>query len=128
MLKEGERKEGQPRLLAVDNDMVVPVNKTVRVITTGSDVIHAFAVPSFGIKIDAIPGRLNETWFKATREGIYYGQCSELCGKDHAYMPIAVRVVSEQAFAAWVEESKKKYARDEIVPPTNVAAAQSTAR
>jgi cytochrome c oxidase subunit II len=128
MLKEGERKEGQPRLLAVDNDMVVPVNKTVRVITTGSDVIHAFAVPSFGIKIDAIPGRLNETWFKATREGVYYGQCSELCGKDHAYMPIAVRVVSEQAFAAWVEESKKKYARDEIVPPINVAAAQSTAR
>jgi cytochrome c oxidase subunit 2 len=123
MLKEGERKEGQPRLLAVDNDMVVPVNKTVRVITTGSDVIHAFAVPSFGIKIDAIPGRLNETWFKATREGVYYGQCSELCGKDHAYMPITVRVVSEQAFAAWVEDAKKKYARDDIVPPTNVAAA-----
>jgi cytochrome c oxidase subunit 2 len=123
MLKEGERKEGQPRLLAVDNDMVVPVNKTVRVITTGSDVIHAFAVPSFGIKIDAIPGRLNETWFKATREGVYYGQCSELCGKDHAYMPIAVRVVSEQAFSAWVEDAKKKYARDDIVPPTNVAAA-----
>src|SRR5262245_27590181 len=128
MLKEGERKEGQPRLLAVDNDMVVPVNKTVRVITTGSDVIHAFAVPSFGIKIDAIPGRLNETWFKATREGVYYGQCSELCGKDHAFMPIAVRVVSEEAFTAWVEDAKKKYARDEIVPPTNVAAAQSTAR
>jgi cytochrome c oxidase subunit II len=126
MLKEGERKEGQPRLLAVDNDMVVPVNKTVRVITTGSDVIHAFAVPSFGIKIDAIPGRLNETWFKATREGVYYGQCSELCGKDHAYMPIAVRVVSEQAFSAWVEDAKKKYARDDIVPPTNVAAAPPT--
>jgi cytochrome c oxidase subunit II len=129
MLKEGERKEGQPRLLAVDNEMVVPVNKTVRVITTGSDVIHAFAVPSFGIKIDSIPGRINETWFKAVREGVYYGQCSELCGKDHAYMPIAVRVVSEQAFAAWVEEAKKKYARDEILPPTNVATAeQSTAR
>ena len=125
MLKEGERKEGQPRLLAVDNEMVVPVNKTVRVITTGADVIHSFAVPSFGIKIDAIPGRINETWFKATREGIYYGQCSELCGKDHAFMPIAVRVVSEQAFAAWVEEAKKKYARDGVVPPTNVAAAQS---
>jgi cytochrome c oxidase subunit II len=109
--------------------MVVPVNKTVRVITTGSDVIHAFAVPSFGIKIDSIPGRINETWFKVAREGVYYGQCSELCGKDHAYMPIAVRVVSEQAFAAWVEEAKKKYARDEIVPPTNVATAeQSTAR
>jgi cytochrome c oxidase subunit 2 len=128
MLKAGELKQDQPRLLAVDNEMVVPVNKSVHVITTGADVIHAFAVPSFGIKIDAIPGRLNETWFKATREGVYYGQCSELCGKDHAYMPIAVRVVSEQAFAAWVEESKKKYARDEAVPPTNVAAAQSTAQ
>jgi cytochrome c oxidase subunit 2 len=128
MLKEGERKEGQPRLLAVDNEMVVPVNKTVRVITTGADVIHSFAVPSFGIKIDAVPGRINETWFKATREGVYYGQCSELCGKDHAYMPIAVHVVSEQAFAAWLEEAKKKYARDVVVPPTNVAAAQSITR
>ena len=126
MLKEGERKEGQPRLLAVDNEMVVPVNKTVRVITTGSDVIHSFAVPSFGIKIDAVPGRINETWFTATREGVYYGQCSELCGKDHAFMPIAVRAVSEQAFSAWVEEAKKKYARDEAPPATTVAAAQST--
>ncbi len=128
MLKEGERKEGQPRLLAVDNEMVVPVNKIVRVITTGSDVIHSFAVPSFGIKIDAVPGRINETWFTATREGVYYGQCSELCGKDHAFMPIAVHVVSEQAFSAWVEEAKKKYARDEALPPTTVAAAQSTPR
>jgi cytochrome c oxidase subunit 2 len=89
----------------------------------GADVIHAFAVPSFGIKIDAIPGRLNETWFKATREGVYYGQCSELCGKDHAFMPIAVRVVSEQAFAAWIEDAKKKFARDDSKPATNVAAA-----
>ena len=128
MLKDNQRKAGQPRLLAVDNEMVVPVNKTVRVITTGSDVIHAFAVPSFGIKIDAIPGRINETWFKATREGMYYGQCSELCGKDHAFMPIAVHVVSEQAFVAWVEDAKKKYARDEVVPPTNVAAVQATTR
>jgi cytochrome c oxidase subunit II len=107
MLQEKDRKSDQPRLLAVDNDIVVPVNKIVRVQTIGSDVIHSFAVPSFGIKIDAIPGRLNETWFKATREGIYYGQCSELCGKDHAFMPIAVRVVSEQAFNAWVDEAKK---------------------
>jgi len=128
MLKEGERREGQPRLLAVDNEMVVPVNKTVRVITTGSDVIHSFAVPSFGIKIDAVPGRINETWFTATREGVYYGQCSELCGKDHAFMPIAVRAVSEQAFSAWVEEAKKKYARDEAPPATTVAAVQSTPR
>ncbi len=128
MLKEDQRKPDQPRLLAVDNEMVVPVNKIVRVITTGSDVIHSFAVPSFGIKIDAVPGRNNETWFKATREGVYYGQCSELCGKNHAFMPIEVRVVSEQAFAAWVEDAKKKYARDDMMPPTNVAAAQPTTR
>ncbi|MGJ5154003.1 cytochrome c oxidase subunit II [Bradyrhizobium sp. HKCCYLR1023] len=100
----------QPRLLAVDNEMVVPVNKVIRVQTTGADVIHSWAIPSFGVKIDAIPGRLNETWFKATKVGMYYGQCSELCGKDHAYMPIAVRVVSDQEFTAWVEDAKKKYA------------------
>jgi cytochrome c oxidase subunit 2 len=100
----------QPRLLGVDNEMVVPVNKVVRIQTTGADVIHSFAVPSFGIKIDSIPGRLNETWFKATKEGVFYGQCSELCGKDHAFMPIAVRVVSDQEFASWVEGAKKKFA------------------
>ena len=96
--------------------MVVPVNKVVRVLVTGADVIHSFAVPSFGIKIDAIPGRLNETWFKAEREGIYYGQCSELCGKDHAFMPIAVRVVSEQAYTAWLEQAKKKFATATTAP------------
>jgi cytochrome c oxidase subunit 2 len=113
LVKENELKGDQIRLLSVDNEMVVPVNKVVRVYTTGADVIHAFKVPSFGIMIDAIPGRLNETWFKATREGVYYGQCSELCGKDHAFMPIAVRVVSEQAYAAWIEDAKKKYARND---------------
>jgi len=110
MLQDKDRKPDQPRLLAVDNDLVVPVNKIVRVQVIGSDVIHAFAVPSFGIKIDVVPCRLNETWFKATREGIYYGQCSELCGKDHAYMPIAVRVVSDKDYATWLEQAKKKYA------------------
>ncbi len=100
----------QPRLLGVDNEMVVPVNKVVRVQVTGADVIHAFAMPAFGVKIDAIPGRLNETWFKAAKTGMFYGQCSELCGKDHAFMPIAVRVVSDQEFASWVEAAKKKYA------------------
>jgi cytochrome c oxidase subunit 2 len=100
----------KPRLLGVDNEMVVPVNKVVRIQTTGADVIHSFAVPAFGIKIDAIPGRLNETWFKATKLGMFYGQCSELCGKDHAFMPIAVRVVNDQEFAAWVETAKKKFA------------------
>ncbi|MDB5617121.1 cytochrome c oxidase subunit II [Tardiphaga sp.] len=102
----------KPRLLGVDNEMVVPVNKVVRIQTTGADVIHSFAVPSFGIKIDSVPGRLNETWFKATKEGMYYGQCSELCGKDHAFMPIAIRVVSDQEFASWIEGAKKKFASD----------------
>lgn len=99
-----------PRLLGVDNEVVVPVNKIIRVQTTAADVIHSFAIPAFGIKIDAIPGRLNETWFKATKEGMYYGQCSELCGKDHAFMPIAIRVVSDTDFTTWVEAAKKKYA------------------
>jgi len=124
MLKEGERKPDQPRLLAVDNEMVVPVNKVIRVQVIGSDVIHAFAVPSFGIKIDAVPGRLNETWFKATREGMYYGQCSELCGRDHAYMPIAVRVVNERDYTAWLDQAKKKYATDDSRPAANVVAAK----
>lgn len=122
MLKDHERKADQPRLLAVDNEMVVPVNKVIRVQVIGAEVIHAFAVPSFGIKIDAVPGRLNETWFKATREGMYYGQCSELCGKDHAYMPIAVRVVSDQAYAAWLEQAKKKYAINDAPRATTLAA------
>jgi cytochrome c oxidase subunit 2 len=107
---EKRQKCEAPRLLAVDNEIVVPVSKIVRVQVTGADVIHSFAVPAFGIKIDAVPGRLNETWFQATREGMFYGQCSELCGKDHAFMPIAVRVVSEQAFNDWVEQAKKKFA------------------
>ena len=133
MLQEKDRKPDQPRLLAVDNEMVVPVNKIVRVQTIGAEVIHSFAVPSFGIRIDAIPGRLNETWFKATREGVYYGQCSELCGKDHAFMPIAVRVVNEQAFKEWVEAANKrpdwKSAGAVQAAPTAVADAnQSTAR
>jgi cytochrome c oxidase subunit 2 len=90
-----------PRLLGVDHSLVVPINKVVRVQTTGADVIHSFAVPAFGIKIDSIPGRLNETWFKATKLGVYYGQCSELCGKDHAFMPIVVKVVSDQDYDDW---------------------------
>jgi cytochrome c oxidase subunit II len=128
MLSDKDRKPDQPRLLAVDNEMVVPVNKNIRVITTGADVIHAFAVPSFGIKIDSIPGRINETWFKATREGVYYGQCSELCGKDHAFMPIAVRVVNDADYTAWLEEAKKKYASDNGDRSTAVAAAGETAQ
>jgi cytochrome c oxidase subunit 2 len=125
IVPEKELKADQPRLLTVDNELVVPVNKVVRVQVTGFDVIHAFAVPSFGIKIDAIPGRLNETWFTATKEGWYYGQCSELCGKDHAFMPIAVHVVSDDEFKTWLEQAKKKFAAapSPTDRPTNVAAA-----
>lgn len=102
--------EDFPRLLAVDNEVVVPVNKAVLVQVTAGDVLHAFTVPSFGVKIDAVPGRLNQTWFQATKEGVYYGQCSELCGKDHAFMPLAFRVVSEEKFNAWMAEAKQKFA------------------
>ena len=123
LVKDENLKQDQPRLLAADTEMVVPVNKNVLVLTTGADVIHSFTVPSFGIKIDAIPGRINETWFKATREGLYYGQCSELCGRDHAFMPINVRVVSEQAFATWVADAKKKYAMKDNAK-INLAAVQ----
>jgi len=108
MMQEGQREEfgkqdvaEYPRLLAVDNEVVAPVGVTVRVLVTASDVLHAFAVPAFGIKVDAVPGRINEIWFKAEREGLYYGQCSELCGKDHAFMPIAVRVVSQEQYDSW---------------------------
>lgn len=113
----------QPRLLAVDNEVVVPVNKIIRVQVTAADVIHSFAMPAFGVKIDAVPGRLNETWFQATKEGTFYGQCSELCGKDHAYMPIAIRVVNDKDFAAWVEAAKKKYASNPANSFASVGAA-----
>jgi len=126
MLPDKDLKPDQPRLLTVDNEMVVPVDKVIRVQVTGFDVIHSFSVPSFGIKIDAIPGRLNETWFKATKQGWFYGQCSELCGKDHAFMPIAVRVVSDAEFATWVEEAKKKFAA--APSPNKVAAATEPSR
>jgi cytochrome c oxidase subunit II len=115
----------KPRLLGVDNEMVVPLNKVVRIQTTGADVIHSFAIPAFGIKIDSIPGRLNETWFKATKLGMFYGQCSELCGKDHAFMPIAVRVVNDQEFATWVEGAKKKFATN---PANSFASVGAAAR
>jgi cytochrome c oxidase subunit 2 len=119
MVEEADLKEGQPRLLAVDNDVVVPVNKTVRVIVTATDVIHNWAIPAFGMKMDAIPGRLNEAWFRAEKTGTYYGQCSELCGQRHAFMPIAVRVVSEEDYAAWLEQAKQEFAT--AAPETRVA-------
>lgn len=106
MIPENELKPGQLRLLAVDNEAVVPVNKVVRLQVTAADVIHSFVIQSFAVRIDAVPGRLNEAWFKAEREGLYYGQCSKLCGKDHAYMPIAFRVVSQDKYDAWLAQKK----------------------
>ncbi|HEX4040157.1 MAG TPA: cytochrome c oxidase subunit II [Xanthobacteraceae bacterium] len=123
LVADKDLKPGQPRLLTVDNEMVVPVNKVVHVLVTGADVIHSFAVPSFGIRIDAIPGRMNETWFKATKMGLFYGQCTELCGKDHAFMPIVVHVVSENDFNAWATQAKQKFSAENGVPPNAFAEA-----
>ncbi len=123
MVQDKDLKPGQPRLLTVDNELVVPVNKVVHVLVTGADVIHSFMVPSFGIRIDAIPGRMNETWFKAITTGMFYGQCSELCGKDHSFMPIAVHVVSESDFNAWAAQAKQKFSAENGVPPNTYAAA-----
>jgi len=122
MVQDKDLKPDQPRLLTVDNEMVVPVNKVVHVLVTGADVIHSFMVPSFGIRIDAVPGRMNETWFKATATGMFYGQCSELCGKDHSFMPIAVRVMSEGDFNAWLAQAKQKFSAENGVPPNTFAA------
>jgi cytochrome c oxidase subunit 2 len=114
MLEDKDLKAGQPRLLAVDNVVVVPVNKVVKVLITANDVLHAWALPSFGVKRDAVPGRINETWFKAERVGTFYGQCSELCGIKHAFMPIEVRVVSEEDYQEWLTDAKVKFAKEII--------------
>lgn len=107
MVADKDLKPGQPRLLTVDKEVIVPVGKTVHLLTTANDVIHSWTIPAFGMKIDSIPGRLNDDWFKVEREGVYYGQCSELCGKDHAFMPIAVRAVSEADFNTWADTAKQ---------------------
>ena len=101
----------EPRILGVDNVMVVPVNKVIEIETTGADVIHSWSLPEMGVKMDAIPGRLNHTWFKANFTGTFYGQCSELCGARHAFMPIEVKVVTDAQYAAWLATAKKKYAQ-----------------
>ena len=119
MIETKNLKPNQPRLLETDNHVVVPVNKVVKVLITANDVLHAWALPSFGVKRDAVPGRINETWFKAEKEGIYYGQCSELCGSRHAFMPITVRVVSEKQYNEWLKEAKAKFAK---YPENNVVA------
>ena len=121
MIEDKDLKEGQPRLLAVDNEVVVPVNKVVKVMITANDVLHAWALPSFGVKRDAVPGRINETWFKADRTGTFYGQCSELCGIKHAFMPITVNVVSEKDYNEWLEKAKVEFAKEEISNNIKVA-------
>ncbi len=110
MKPESELQPGELRLLAVDNEALVPVNEVIAVHITSNDVIHAFGVPSFGVRMDAIPGRLNQTWFKIEKEGVYYGQCFFICGKDHAYMPIAIRAVSREKYNEWLAQSKQKFA------------------
>jgi cytochrome c oxidase subunit 2 len=121
MVEDKDLKENQPRLLTVDNEVYVPVNKVVKVMITANDVLHAWALPSFGVKRDAVPGRINETWFKADRIGTYYGQCSELCGIKHAFMPITVNVVSEQEYNLWLEEAKQKFAKGDLNKKLKVA-------
>ena len=103
LVPEKDLKPDQLRLLTTDNEVVLPVDTTIRIQVTASDVLHAFAVPAFGIKIDAVPGKLNETWVKIERPGMYYGQCSELCGQGHGFMPIMIHAVSKEDFAAWVK-------------------------
>lgn len=110
MLEDDELKEGQPRLLATDEAVVLPVDTSVRLLVTADDVIHSWAIPAFGVKLDAVPGRINETWIKATRTGTFYGQCSELCGLRHGFMPITVKIVSKDDFAKWVKQAKEEYA------------------
>ncbi len=126
IVEAADLEPGQKRLLEVDNRIVVPVNKTVRVIVTAAPdgVLHAWAVPAFGVKIDAVPGRLNETWFRAEREGSYYGQCSELCGVRHGFMPIRVDVVSERAFQAWLVKARQEHA---AAPAANIEMVASNA-
>ena len=121
MVKDEDLKGDQPRLLTVDNEIYVPVNKVVKVMITANDVLHAWALPAFGVKRDAVPGRINETWFKAERTGTFYGQCSELCGIKHAFMPITVNVVTEEEYNKWLEKAKIEFAKEEIKNNIKVA-------
>ena len=126
MLEEDELEEGQPRLLATDEAVVLPVGAKIRLLTTADDVIHSWAIPAFGVKMDSVPGRVNETWFQINREGTYYGQCSELCGTLHGFMPIMIEAVSQEEFDAWVEFAREEYASAND-SPTEVAALDASA-
>ena len=126
MLEDDELEEGQLRLLETDEAVVLPAGATIRLLTTADDVIHSWAVPALGVKMDSVPGRVNETWFKINREGTYYGQCSELCGTLHSFMPIKIEAVSQEAFDAWVEMAREEYASAGAAP-TEVAALDASA-
>ncbi len=115
--------EGEPRLLSADKNLVLPVNTNIRILTTAADVIHAFAVPAFGVKKDAVPGRINETWVTINKPGMYYGQCSELCGSKHAFMPIAVEAVSKRKYRKWVNDKKEELGITEPEEETNEVSA-----
>lgn len=122
MVETEDLQPGQHRLLETDTYVVLPINTKIRILITARSVLHAFSLPAMGVKLDAVPGRINETWMEITREGTFYGQCSEICGSGHSYMPIAVKAVSKEAYAIWVEEAKKEYARvDEPAAATRVA-------
>lgn len=125
VLEDEELEEGQPRLLATDTHVVVPVDTNIRLLTTADDVIHSWAMPSFGVKLDAVPGRVNETWFRVDEEGMYYGQCSELCGTLHGFMPITVEAVSKEAYAAWAETAKEEFASKDAPDGPRLAQAEA---
>ena len=126
MLEDDELEEGQPRLLATDEAVVLPVGAKIRLLTTADDVIHSWAIPAFGVKMDSVPGRVNETWFQINREGMYYGQCSELCGTLHGFMPIMIEAVSQEEFDAWVEFAREEFASADDTP-TEVASLDASA-
>ncbi len=111
MIADEDLQPGQKRLLETDNYVVLPINTKIRLLVTASDVLHAFALPAMGVKLDGVPGRINETWMEITREGTFYGQCAEICGAGHSYMPIAVKAVSKEAYATWVEQAKEEFAK-----------------
>ncbi len=124
MVATEDLQPGQNRLLDTDNYVVLPVNTKIRLLITAGDVIHSFALPAMGVKLDAVPGRINETWIEITREGTFYGQCSEICGTGHSFMPIAIKAVSRADYEAWVEKAKQEFARlDEPAAATHVAQA-----
>lgn len=123
MIPDDELQPGQKRLLDTDNPVVLPVETNIRLLITASDVLHAFALPAMGIKLDAVPGQVNETWMRINEEGTYYGQCSELCGSGHAYMPITVKAVSKPEFEAWIERAKQEFAAAESEDDLRVAEA-----